>query len=550
MALTSELAEFLIPLPVLLPLLGAAASLFFSRHYKVQRYITLGVLGSVFTVSAMLLYITDVYGTHSVQVGGWGSPIGISLVADRLSALMLLISSAVLLAVLVYAVGQGIRDGNLQQPVSIFVPTYLALTAGVCNAFLAGDLFNLYVGFEILLASSFVLLTIGVSKERVRAGITYVLVSMVSSIIFLLGIAFTYAAVGTLNLAHIAVRMQDVPENTRMAIFAVLLVAFGVKAAIFPLSGWLPDSYPTAPAPVTAVFAGLLTKVGIYAIIRTHTLIFPSGLLDNLLLIAALLTMVIGIFGAIAQSDIKRLLSFTLVSHIGYMVFGIALSSNLGLSGAIYYAAHHIIVQTTLFLVVGLIERQAGSASLRRLGGLAKASPLLAIVFIVPALNLGGIPPFSGFIGKVALLQAGVDDAGILAWILVGGGVVTSLLTLYVVARIWTKAFWREREDAPDGHLVSSQPTVFIEDSFDVPYDERTDVGRMPTFMVLPTIGLTVLSLTLTIFAGPFLEFTNRTAFDLRERSDYINSVLGENQPLLDGPTTTISGTELGGGGR
>ena len=178
--------------------------------------------------------------------------------------------------------------------------------------------------------------------------------------------------------------------------FAVLLVAFGIKAAVFPLSAWLPDSYPTAPAPVTAVFAGLLTKVGVYAIIRAHSLLFPGGGLDPVLLVAALLTMVVGILGAIAQNDIKRLLSFTLVSHIGYMVFGIALSSQLGMSGAIYYVAHHIVVQTTLFLVVGLIERQAGASTLQRLGGLAAASPLLAFVFVVPALNLGGIPPFSG----------------------------------------------------------------------------------------------------------------------------------------------------------
>ena len=224
-------------------------------------------------------------------------------------------------------------------------------------------------------------------------------------------------------MAEVAVRLDDVSAGTRSALFAVLLVAFGIKAAVFPLSSWLPDSYPTAPAPVTAVFAGLLTKVGVYAIIRAHTLLFPGAGLDRMLMVAAFLTMIVGILGAIAQSDIKRLLSFTLVSHIGYMVFGIALSSELGLSGAIYYVAHHILVQTTLFLVVGLIERQAGASTLQRLGGLAAASPLLAFVFVVPALNLGGIPPFSGFIGKVALLEAGAQNGSVLAWLLVGGSV-------------------------------------------------------------------------------------------------------------------------------
>ena len=406
-------AAVLTPLPVLIPTLAAAITLFAGRKPRLQRAIAIMALGAVVAVCAALLYLADRDGTFALQVGGWGQsvpgmgPLGITLVVDRLSSMMLLVSAIVLLAVVFYAIGQGIRDGDGRQPVSIFLPTYLVLSAGVCTAFLAGDLFNLFVGFEVLLAASFVLLTIGASTDRVRAGIAYVMVSMVSSLIFLIGLAMIYAATGTLNMAEVAVRLNDVPPGTRGAMFAVLMVAFGIKAAVFPLSTWLPDSYPTAPAPVTAVFAGLLTKVGVYAIIRAHSLLFPGGALDDALLVAALVTMLVGVFGAIAQSDIKRLLSFTLVSHIGYMVFGIALGTELGMSGAIFYVAHHIVVQTTLFLVVGLIERQAGASTLQRLGGLAAASPLLALLFIVPALNLGGIPPFSGFIGKVALLEAG-----------------------------------------------------------------------------------------------------------------------------------------------
>jgi multicomponent Na+:H+ antiporter subunit D len=309
--------------------------------------------------------------------------------------------------------------------------------------------------------------------------------------------------------------------------FAVLMVAFGIKAAVFPLSTWLPDSYPTAPAPVTAVFAGLLTKVGVYAIIRAHSLLFPGGALDNVLLVAALVTMLVGIFGAIAQSDIKRLLSFTLVSHIGYMVFGIALSSELGMSGAIYYVAHHIIVQTTLFLVVGLIERQAGASTLRRLGGLAAASPLLGFVFIIPALNLGGIPPFSGFIGKVALLEAGSQNGSVLAWILVGGSVVTSLLTLYVVARVWTKAFWRARVDAPEGELSTGAPTALLDDDEDIAFDDRDDVGRMPIGMVAPTLALLGVGLALAVAAGPIFSYSERAAEQVLHRDEYISAVLG-----------------------
>lgn len=529
-------AGVLMPLPVLIPLIGAALTLAAGRKPRLQRAIALVALTAVLIVSAALIYLTDRQGTLALQVGGWGptseglGPLGITLVVDRLSALMLVVSAIVLLAVVFYAIGQGIRDGDDRQPVSIFLPTYLVLSAGVCIAFLAGDLFNLYVGFEVLLSASFVLLTIGASKERVRAGISYVMVSMVSSLIFLIGLALIYAAAGTLNMAELSVRLMDVSEGTRSALFAVLLVAFGIKAAVFPLSTWLPDSYPTAPAPVTAVFAGLLTKVGVYAIIRAHSLLFPSGGLDSVLLVAALLTMVVGILGAIAQNDIKRLLSFTLVSHIGYMVFGVALSSRLGMSGAIFYVAHHIVVQTTLFLVVGLIERQAGASTLRRLGGLAAASPVLAFVFIVPALNLGGIPPFSGFIGKVALLEAGAQDASVLAWLLVGGSVVTSLLTLYVVARVWTRAFWRARVDAPEGALSDAIPSALLDEtehSDDISFDDRDDVGRMPAGMLIPTICLIAVGLALTVAAGPIFGYTDRAAAEVLDTSQYLSAVLG-----------------------
>ena len=528
----SSWIPILIALPTLVPFLGAALTLLQGRNARMQRLVTVGAISVALIASGMMLYLTSTNGPYAVKIGGWGGkgypngPLGITLVVDRLSALMLVVSTIVLLLVVVYAIGQGIRDGTTDQPVSIFLPSYLILTAGVCNAFLAGDLFNLYVSFEVLLAASFVLLTLGASADRVRAGASYVMVSMVSSLIFLAGIAFAYSTTGTLNLAEMAVRLDDVPSGTRNALFAVLLVAFGIKAAVFPLSTWLPDSYPTAPAPVTAVFAGLLTKVGVYAIIRANTLLFPGGSMNNLLMVAGLLTMLVGILGAIAQSDIKRLLSFTLVSHIGYMIFGIAVGSEISLSAAIYYVAHHILVQTTLFLVVGLIERQAGSASLRRLGGLF-ASPLLAALFLIPALNLGGIPPFSGFIGKVALLEGGVKDGSVLAWLLVAGSVVTSLLTLYVVARVWTKAFWRPRADAPEGELTNSTASALIEEGEDVLVADREDVGRMPATMVLPTVAMLAVGIALTVWAGPIFGFTGDAAHDLNDRTPYLTAVLG-----------------------
>ena len=479
----SSLLATVIPLPVLLPLLGAGLTLVLARRPTLQRAVSVTVLSAVVVIAALLLVAAVQSGPIVITVGSWPVPLGITLVVDPLSALMLLTSMTVTLAVLVYAIGQGVYDRDEATPITIFHPTYLVLAAGVANAFLAGDLFNLYVGFEVLLMASYVLLTLGGSRSRVRAGVTYVVVNVVSSLIFLAGIALVYAAVGTLNLAQISVRMADVSPGTALTIHLVLLTAFGIKAAVFPLSAWLPDSYPTAAAPVTAVFAGLLTKVGVYSIIRMETLVFPdSDVTQTVLLVAAGLTMLVGALGAIAQADIKRVLSFTLVSHIGYMIFGIALATPLGVAGAVFYVVHHITVQATLFCVVGLIEGVGGSTSVTRLGGLARASPLLAILWFVPAINLGGIPPLSGFVGKLGLLQAGVADGSVLAWVLVVVAVLTSLLTLYAVTKVWVLAFWRPADQIP---VAEADEPEESEDPDEEPLDEDTshpdDVGASRT---------------------------------------------------------------------
>ncbi|WP_209308915.1 Na+/H+ antiporter subunit D [Blastococcus sp. CT_GayMR16] len=568
----------LAPLPVLLPLLGAAANLLVGRHPRTQRTVSLVVLTAVLVVSVVLLLQADSSGATAISVGGWPVPLGIVLVVDRLSALMLVVASTVALGVLWFAVGQGSADGSEETPLSIFHPTFLVLIAGVSNAFLAGDLFNLYVGFEILLMASYVLLTLGGSAPRVRAGITYVVVSLTSSLIFLAAIGLIYAATGTVNMAQLAMRLGDLPEGMQLLLQSMLLIAFCIKAAVFPLSAWLPDSYPTAPAPVTAVFAGLLTKVGVYAIIRTQTLLFPGGGLDDLLMWAGLATMVMGILGAVAQTDIRRMLSFTLVSHIGYMVFGIALGTAAGLAGAIFYVAHHIAIQTSLFLVAGLIERQGGSTSVNRLGGLAKRSPLLAVLFFVPAMNLAGIPPFSGFIGKLGLLQAGVADGSALALTVVAGGVVTSLLTLLAVARVWTRAFWRPptqeplddtaaaaasdagvqaREPVPVGAGEPGsgelEPPTERRAAWSAAWQRHEDVATagtslpatraasvralrpLPGVMVGATAVMVAVTVSLTGIAGALYGYTDRAARDLLDRTPYVEAVFDGPVPAEEG---------------
>lgn len=510
----------LLPIPVLLPFFGAGATLLLGRRPRLQRLVSILVLAALLGTALALAAVTHAEGIQTLWVGAWPGTAGIVLVADRLSSLMLVVAAIVALAVLVFSTGQDEAETRHETPVSVFHPTFLLLCAGVSNAFLAGDLFNLFVGFEILLFASYVLLTMGGTGNRIRSGSIYVVVNLLSSSLFLIAIAAAYAAAGTVNLAQLARRMPELPGEVQTGLQLLLLTVFGIKAAVFPLSAWLPDAYPTAPAPVTAVFAGLLTKVGVYAIIRTQTLLFPHQPLTELLGVVALLTMVVGIMGAIAQSELKRMLSFTLVSHIGYMIMGVALATVAGYSAAIFYTAHHIVIQAALFLVAGLVSRVGGSTSLDRLSGLVAVSPLLATLFFVPAMNLAGIPPFSGFLGKVGLVQAGVVAGTPLAWALVAGSVVTSLLTLYAMAKAWNRAFWGDPAalERPEraGDAASDE-----ED----PDDEDDDGPRMPAVMVGATVGLIAVSLALTVLAGPLYTFTDGSAAALLSPA-YTDAVL------------------------
>ena len=504
--------ENLIALPVLLPILGAGIVLTLPRRPRIQRAVSIGTLLGVVIVAGILMYLTDQHGTLALWVGGWPSPLGIALVADRLSSLMLLVASVVSFSVLVFATGQDEAELKRETPVSIFHPAFLLLSAGVSDAFLAGDLFNLFVGFEILLFASYVLLTLGGTRDRMRAGTTYVIVSLLSSTFFLISLATIYGATGTVNFAHLSERLAQLSPQVQLLLQFLLLMTFAIKAAIFPLSSWLPDSYPTAPAPVTAVFAGLMTKVGVYAIIRTQTLLFPDSRLSSLLLVASLLTMVIGILGAVAQVEIKRMLSFVLVSHLGYMIMGIALANELGMSATIYYTAHHITIQAVLFLLAGLIERHGGTTNLDGLGGLMRTAPFLAVLFFIPAMNVGGIPPMSGFIGKLALLRAGADLGTPLAWVVMTGSVVTSLLTLMAMAKVWNRAFWGV---SPVG---AGQVDAGLQ-------EETGSRKLMPPMMAVATSGLVLFSLAFTFLAGPLTDYAGRAATEL-DGPSYVNVVL------------------------
>ena len=497
----------LVTLPVLLPLVGAALSILFGRSRRVQRTIALSTLTAVLGMAVALLVEVDRHGPVSVQAGGWPAPVGITLIADRFSAIMLVVASVMLLSVLVYAIGQPGAERNHVG----FQSIYLVLAAGVAAAFLTGDLFNLFVAIEMMLTASYVLITLGGRLEQVRSGMTYIVISLLASVLFVAMLAFVYASTGTVNMADLAGKVGDLPAGLRSALAVLMLVVFGIKAAIFPLCFWLPDSYPTAPSPVTAIFAGLLTKVGVYAIIRTQTLLFPSDTRPTtLLLVLAGATMLVGVLGAIAQGDVKRILSFQIISHIGYMIMGLGLFTVGGIAAAVLYTIHHIVAKTGLFLSGGLIEHAGGSSRLTRLGGMVRTAPVLAVLFLVPALSLIGLPPFSGFVAKFALVDAASERS---SYGVMTVALVVSLLTMYSLMKIWISVFWSPAtESAPAGAAAREQP--------------GEPLGG-PLLMVAPTVVLAAMTVVIGLAAGPLYDLSLRAAADLLEPSAYLEVVRG-----------------------
>ena len=496
----------LVAIPVIVPLLGAALGVLTSPWRWAQRAITLVALTVNVVVSIALLVGVDDGEILVMQAGGWKVPLGITLAVDRLSAVMLVVSSLMLVSVLVYAIGQGAEESRY----AAFNPVYLVLAAGVSASFVTGDLFNLFVAFEMMLVASYVLLTLGGRPGQVRSGMSYVVISLVASTFFITALALIYSATGTVNMAELSQRIPELSSGVRTGFSLLLILVFGIKAGLFPLFFWLPDSYPTAPGAITAVFAGLLTKVGVYAIIRSQTLLFPPDAQQgSFLLVLAGFTMVVGVLGALAQDDLRRMLSFHIVSHIGYMIFGLALFTLAGIAGAVFYVVHHIVVKTALFLVAGLVERRAGSDRLSRIGGMVRSAPMIAVLFALPALSIAGLPPFSGFVGKFALVDAGIASAD---WAIVAVSLAVSLLTMYVMVRIWSGVFWGEPEDPAIAAWIES------------------DDSRVPRLMTGAATGVVALSVALMVFAGPVYDYAERTAAELLTPERYVETVIGGHE--------------------
>jgi multicomponent Na+:H+ antiporter subunit D len=490
-------------LPILLPLAGGILCMLFRRSLRLQQVIGISTSALMLVAAVTLLASTCQGHVAVMHLGSWSAPFGITMAVDTLSSIMLVLGALMALVVSIYAC----FDLDMPRIQFGFYPLCLIMMMGVNGAFVTGDLFNMYVWFEVLLTASFILLALGGEKAQMAGSVKYVALNLLSSALFLAGVGILYGMAGTLNMAELAVVVQQGDRGGLVTMVAVMfMMAFGIKAGMFPLFSWLPASYPSPPAAVSALFAGLLTKVGVYALIRVFTLIFAHdpGFLHQLILIGAGLTMLCGVLGAASQHEIRRILSFHIVSQIGYMVMGLGLFTTLALTGTIFYLIHHIVVKTNLFLVAGAIKKLKGSYDLEVLGGLYKERPGLAILFMIPAMSLAGVPPLSGFFAKLILVIAGLKAQ---SWLIVGVALLVSLLTLFSMTKIWANAFWKAAPTAlPDIH------------------------GMTPVrwFGFLAPMGvLAAITVVIGFSAGAVFNISEIAAEQLMNPSTYIDAVLG-----------------------
>ncbi|HAQ07058.1 MAG TPA: Na+/H+ antiporter subunit D [Bacillus bacterium] len=448
----------LIILPILIPLLTGIILIFFTKNIPAQRWIA--AISSIITIIAASLLVNQVYtnGIQTMNLSNWDAPYGITLVSDMLSALLVMTTSVVAFASLLYS----FKSIGIDRERFYYYPVVNFLIVGVNGAFTTGDIFNLFVFFEVMLMSSYVLLVLGGTKVQLRESIKYLLVNVISSALFVVAVAYLYSVVGTLNMAHISVRLSEIGNAGIVTVIAVLfLLVFGLKGAIFPLYFWLPGSYYAPPAPVMALFGALLTKVGVYSITRTYTLFFyhDVGFTHQLLQILAIITIISGLIGALAYSDIKKILIYNIIVAVGVILFGVSLLTQESLTGAIFYVIHDINIKAALFLLVGIIITITGTSDLNKISGLLNRYPGLGWTFFIATIALAGIPPLSGFAGKLMIVRSGFETANYL-----GAGIVlsSSLLVLYSVMRIFIKGFWgtprayKQEDSAPVRWLLTT----------------------------------------------------------------------------------------------
>src|SRR5690554_4459472 len=491
--------------PILMHLFTAILLLFTLKHIRLQKIIS--VVGNflAFLLCIRLFYATDKYNYLIVQVGDWQAPFGIIFVSDTLSSIMTLLTAIVSLTVGIYSTA-AINTSRIRFG---YFMNFHFLVMGLLGVFLTGDVFNLYVWFEIVIISSFVLLTLGGKKMQMEGAIKYVSINMLASTIFLTAIGILYGITGTLNMADLAVKIGEVENEGLVSVTALLFFAgFGIKSAIFPMYFWLPSSYHTPPSAIAAVFGSLLTKMGVYALIRTFTLIFqPDDFIKTVFIVLAIMTLVTGGLGTINKKSVRRTISYLIVCHIGYLIIGLGLYTELAFVGVIFYLIQDVIIKSNLLMISGVIQKIRGTIDMTRLGGLAKDYPRLSLIFAVAMFSLIGIPPLSGFWPKIQFFGESLNSG---EYVLLGAYVVASFVTLVVIARMWSEVFWKE----------SPKPLT----------EEIDHFAHMPLSgkfaLIAPIATLSFVSLYIGLNAESVYEIAQRTAHELMHPSLYIDAVL------------------------
>ncbi|QPC87180.1 Na+/H+ antiporter subunit D [Mesorhizobium sp. NBSH29] len=501
----TALADWVIVAPVAVPILFGALLLMF-RH-ETRSHALIALAGLAITVGSTVALLSRVLGEGplAMTMGRWLPPFGISFTADALGAAFALVASAIALICALFAA----RDISATGRRYGFYPFLMLMMAGVNGAFLTGDVFNLYVWFEVFLISSFGLLILGSERDQIDGATKYAILNLVGTTLFLIGTGYLYGTFGTLNMADIARKVDGLRgTGPLMTLAALYFLAFAMKAAAFPVNFWLPASYHTPRIVIAALFGGLLTKIGIYALLRVFVMLFPveRAELSTVIGLVAAATMIIGILGALAQSDTRRIFGFVVISGVGVMLAGVALGGAAGTSGAILYAVHSMLVMTALYLLAGLMREVGGSFSLHELSGLYKASPLLAGIALLLVFSISGLPPGSGLWPKVVLVKAALDGN---QWWLALAILATGLLTTITMGRVFALAFWREKAALkPEG-----------------------ETGPLTTLGGVSLIALTLPLLVLGVYPEPFIRMADIAAAGLIDSSTYINTVFPGGTP-------------------
>jgi len=507
----------LVFLPILLPLFAAIVLLLLRDRLQAQRVVALISAIATYALSITLLLIVRSDGIQVCHQGNWGVrdgfwdiPIGITLVADLFSCIMVCIAMTLAVAALFYSFC-GVDEERQR---FYFYPLFLFQIVGINGAFLTGDIFNLFVFFEVMLIASYALISLGGERRQLEATVKYMTINLLASTLLVGTIAMLYGQLGTLNMADMALRIGEAPDQGMITPIAVLLImVFGIKAALFGLWFWMPGTYSVIPAAVAGFFGGVMAEVGVYCIFRVCTLMFVSddgdGLamfspLGTILLVAAGLTMFIGVLGAAAQTNFRGILTYHISSQVGYLILGLGIFTAASISAAIFYTIHYTLCKSSLFLSAGVAEKLTGRNDIREMGGLV-SHPWVAVLFLIGILSLSGLPPLSGFWAKFLLIKAGFEMAfdgnDVLVYVIVGVALVTSLLTLYSMTKIWQKAYWGK------------------------PHHKH--VANVSYKAMLPSIAfLVIIGVVMGLGAEPFMDLCTEAADQLMDRQQYITAVL------------------------